>query len=185
MTSEVDGHRLTRENILDILYLLMIAGLDTVASSFSCIIAWLAQHPEERRELTADRTRWALALEELMRFESPVFVGTRLATKDVEINGRAFTAGTTFIVSWAAANLDPAAFEDAQTVKLDRSPNKHIAFASGMHRCLGSHLARLELRTALQRLHERIPDYRIDPDDEMVYETVGVRGAKRLPIVWD
>jgi cytochrome P450 len=74
MTAEVDSHRLIRENILDILYLLMIAGLDTVASSVSCLLAWLAQHPAERHALTVEPARWPTAIEELMRYESPVFM---------------------------------------------------------------------------------------------------------------
>ena len=87
-------------------------------------------------------------------------------------------------MSWSAASLDPEAFEEPATVRLDRSPNRHAGFATGRHRCLGSHLARTELRIAMEELHRRIPEYRIDPDDDLQYTAVGVRGASRLPIVF-
>ena len=125
----------------------MIAGLDTVTSSFSCIIAWLAQHPAERAWILEDprtvargnRGADALRIAGVLRHAQ----GDR---RPVEIGGNAYPAGTAFKISWAAANLDPEAFPDPLTVDLQRNPNKHIGFASGFHRCLGSHLARLELR---------------------------------------
>jgi cytochrome P450 len=183
-SAEVDGERLTRLQLLDITYLLMIAGLDTVASSLSCVLAWLARHPAERRWILEDPARWPDAIEELIRYESPVMYGSRTALEDVTVNERPFPAGTTFHVSWSAASLDPEAFEYPATVRLDRSPNRHAGFATGRHRCLGSHLARTELRIAMEELHRRIPEYRIDPDDELQYTAVGVRGASRLPIVF-
>jgi cytochrome P450 len=183
-SAEVDGERLTRLQLLDITYLLMIAGLDTVASSLSCVLAWLARHPAERRWILEDPARWPDAIEELIRYESPVMYGSRTALEDVTVNERPFPAGTTFHVSWSAASLDPEAFEEPATVRLDRSPNRHAGFATGRHRCLGSHLARTELRIAMEELHRRIPEYRIDPDDELQYTAVGVRGASRLPIVF-
>ena len=184
INAEVDGERLTRLQLLDITYLFIIAGLDTVVSSLSCIIAWLALHPEERQWILDDPTRWADAIEELMRYESPVMYGSRTALEDVVVGGCPFPTGTTFHVSWSAANLDPTAFDDPAEVRLDRSPNRHAGFATGRHRCLGSHLARMELRVAMEELHRRIPDYRIDPDDGVEYTALGVRGATRLPVVF-
>jgi cytochrome P450 len=185
LLAEVDGQRLTRQNMLDILYLLMIAGLDTVTSSLSLMIAWLAEHPDERRWLAEDPGRWPNAVEELLRYLSPVFFANRLATEDIELGGQSFPAGSHFIVSWHAANLDPAVFDDPMRVDLARHPNPHIGFANGFHRCLGSHLARLELRVALEQLHRRIPDYRLDPDDPPQFVAYGVRGAHHLPVRWD
>jgi cytochrome P450 len=184
MTAEMDGHRLTDENIQDICYLLMIAGLDTITASLGCILSWLARHPDERRWVLDDPSRWPLAVEELMRYESPVPGGTRFATKDVEVNGRTYPAGTQFAVSWSAANLDPDVFDDPLTVRLDRQPNPHIDFASGWHRCLGSHLARMELRVTMEEFHRRIPDYAIKPGAEVPYLPLGVRQPLSLPVVW-
>ena len=119
-----------------------------------------------------------------MRYESPVTGGTRYATSEVTLpDGEVIPAGSSVVVSWAAANLDPAAFPDPLRCDLERSPNPHIAFASGFHRCLGSHLARLEMRSALDEWHRRIPDYEIEPGHELTYP-MGVRTPDFLPLVW-
>jgi cytochrome P450 len=184
LTAEVDGHRLSREDILDICYLLMIAGLDTVAASLSCILAWLATHPDQRRRVVADPTMWPDAIEELMRWETPVPAAIRTPTLDMQIGEHTLSAGTDVIVLWAAANLDPAKFENPMTVDLTRRPNPHYSFASGFHRCLGSHLARLELRAALTQFHRRIPEYQVEPGVELTYEGLPVRLARPLPLTW-
>jgi len=181
---EVEGEQLTRTQVLDIMYLLVIAGLDTVVASLSCILAWLAQHPTERAWLFADGDRWPLAIEELMRYESPVMYGTRLAAAEVKIGGREYPAGTVFNISWAGANTDPLSFPEPDRVILDRTPNRHAGFATGRHRCLGSHLARMELRVAMEEFHKRIPEYRIDPDGELIYTSYAVRAASQLPITF-
>ena len=184
ITAEVDGHSLTRENILDICFLLMIAGLDTVAASLSCIIAWLARHPEERRRVVANSDMWPDAIEELMRWETPVPMGSRTPTVDTQIGDTVVEAGTQVAVLWASANLDPKKFKDPLTVDLSRRPNPHYSFASGFHRCLGSHLARMELRAALDQFHQRIPDYELTPGAELKYEALPVRLARPLPLSW-
>ena len=184
LTAEVDGHRFTREDILDITYLLVIAGLDTVAASLACILCYLARHPEQRRWILADKSRWPAAIEELMRFESPVTEGTRKPLVDIELGGEKIAAGTVCHVSWASANLDPAVFPDPLKVDLTRTPNPHIAFASGFHRCLGSHLARLELRAALDQFHARIPDYRLGVPVEELAFSGNPRTPEKLPLTW-
>jgi cytochrome P450 len=184
LTAEVDGHSLTRENILDICFLLMIAGLDTVAASLSCILAWLARHPEERKRVVANPEMWPDAIEELMRWETPVPVASRTPTVDTQIGDTVVEAGTQVTVLWAAANLDPEKFTDPLTVDLTRRPNPHYSFASGFHRCLGSHLARMELRAALDQFHKRIPDYELTPGAEFKYEAMPVRLAQPLPLSW-
>jgi len=184
LTTEVDGERLTREDVLDITYLLMIAGTDTVGSSLACMLCWLARHPEQRRWILADPSRWPLAIEELMRFESPVSEGSRMPMVDIELSGEKIDAGTLCHVSWAAANLDPEVFRDPLRVDLARSPNPHIGFASGFHRCLGSHLARLDLRVALGEFHRRIPEYELAvPVEDLVF-TGNPRTPDHLPLRW-
>ena len=117
-----------------------------------------------------------------MRFESPVHLGHRWIAEDIEVEGRRFQGGTKVMVVWASANLDPDAVGDPLTVDLERADVRHVGFASGFHRCLGSHLARLELRIALEELHRRIPDYRITPGAAPVYLNYGVRAAIQLPL---
>jgi cytochrome P450 len=183
MDLEVDGRPINREELLSISHLLMIAGLDTVAASLACILSYLARHPDERKRILEDPALWPSAIEELMRFESPVTGGSRKALADVQLESGTVSAGTVCAVSWSAANLDPEFFEDPLTVDLARNHNPHIAFANGWHRCLGSHLARMELRAALDVWHQHVPDYEIAPGVELRY-----RGNPRTPhnldLVW-
>jgi cytochrome P450 len=184
LASEVDGDRLTREELLDILGLLMIAGLDTVTASLSCFLSFLARHPEQRAKIVAKPEIIPSAVEEMMRFESPVSEGYRRVEEDLDLpSGTTIPAGSFVHVSWSAANLDPNFFDDPMRVDLERSPNRHIGFASGFHRCLGSHLARVELQTAMSVWHERIPDYRVEDGTELSY-SVNPRAPHKLPLVW-
>ena len=119
-----------------------------------------------------------------MRYETPVTDGNRLTNVDLELpSGEHIDAGTRLISSWSAANLDSAYFNDPLQVDLLRSPNPHVAFASGFHRCLGSHLARMELRTALAVWHRLIPDYSIAADTTLTYSG-NPRAPHHLPLVW-
>ena len=186
MTFEVDGQRLNRDQLLNVMHLLMIAGLDTVTASLTCIVGWLARHPQEQQMLRAEPARLPAAIEELMRFENPVLTGgMRYAIADTEIAGVPIRQGDKIDVCWTTADLDPDQFPDPLTVDLERPGNRHIAFASGIHRCLGSHLARLELRTAIGTLHQRLANYSIAPTEEPVYNHEGVRAATYLPLVFE
>ena len=184
ITAEVDGHRLTREDVIDITFLLVLAGLDTVAASLSCIVDWFARHPEHRDRVVREPDVLPAAIEELMRFHTPVVAGGRFATADFEIGGEQIRAGDHLNVNWAVANLDDDAFECPLDVDFDREAKRHIAFASGFHRCLGSHLARLELKVVLTALHERIPDYALDPEREPGYNNIAIRNVDPLPLVF-
>ncbi len=184
ITTEVEGERLPREDLLDILGLLMIAGLDTVAASLSCMLSYLARHPDDRRGLVSTPERWPTAIEELMRYESPVTDGGRIALADLDLpSGEHVSAGAYLAISWHAANLDPAVFKDPLVVDLDRTPNPHIGFASGFHRCLGSHLARMEMHVALEAWHRRIPDYEITPGSDLTYSG-NPRAPHHLSLTW-
>jgi cytochrome P450 len=184
VTTEVDGERLPREDLLDILGLLMIAGLDTVAASLACFLSYLARHPDDRKRLLSQPALWPSAIEELMRFESPVTDGGRIALTDLELpSGEHIAAGSRMGISWHAANLDPDFFEQPLAVDFERSPNPHIGFASGFHRCLGSHLARMEMQVALQVWHDRIPDYEIKPGSDLTY-TGNPRAPHHLTLTW-
>ena len=186
ITAEIDGEKLTRDDILDICFLFLIAGLDTVSDTLTCSYAFLATHPEHRQQIVNDPTVIPNAVEELLRWESPVPSGVpRIATPDTELpNGEQISAGTAMMVSYGAANVDPSEFGDAFDVRFDRDVNRHIAFGGGVHRCLGSHLARRELRVTLREWHRRIPEYRIKPGhEELVYEP-GLRNVTNLVLTW-
>jgi cytochrome P450 len=186
ITAEIDGEKLTRDDILDICFLFLIAGLDTVSDTLTCSYAFLATHPEHRQQLVNDPSLIPNAVEELLRWESPVPSGVpRIATQDTELpNGEKLSAGTAVMISYGAANVDPSEFGDAFDVRFDRDVNRHIAFGGGVHRCLGSHLARRELRVTLREWHRRIPEYRIKPGHEdLVYEP-GLRYVQNLMLTW-
>jgi cytochrome P450 len=183
LRSKVDGEPITELELLNILFLLMFAGLDTVTASMSCIFAWLGQHPEERDRLVADPSLIPAAVEEIMRYESPVPSGQRFATEDIDLGGGlVIKAGDAIHAIWAAANVDPTAYDDPLRVDFGRGRMNHIVFASGTHRCLGSHLARLELRIAVEELLHRIPDYAVTAGDQLVYDNVSVRAVTHLPV---
>jgi cytochrome P450 len=184
LQTQVDGRPINRDELHGICNLLMIAGLDTVAASLSCLLAHLARNPERRAKIVAEPSLWPSAIEEIMRFESPVTQGFRHVVEDVDLPSGKMTAGTNAIVWWAAANVDAEAFDHPLDVRVERSPNAHIVFASGWHRCLGSHLARMELRAAMDVWHSRIPNYRIREGVELTY-SVNPRAPHHLPLVWD
>ncbi|HEY2332214.1 MAG TPA: cytochrome P450 [Acidimicrobiales bacterium] len=185
LTAEVDGEKLTHEDILDICFLFLIAGLDTVSDSLTCFFAFLANHPEHRRQIAEDPSIIPNAVEELLRWESPVPSGVpRIATQDTELGGQLVKAGTAVMVSYGAANVDPSEFPDGFEVRFDREVNRHIAFGGGVHRCLGSHLARRELRITLREWHRRIPDYGIKPGHEELVYPPGLRSVKDLTLTW-
>ncbi|HEY8216978.1 MAG TPA: cytochrome P450, partial [Acidimicrobiia bacterium] len=181
VAAEVDGIRLSNEDILDICFLFLIAGLDTVTATLTCSVAYLAQHPEHRDALARDLTQVPAAVEELLRWESPVPGVARVCTRDVDIAGERIAAGTRVTVLLGSANTDEREFPEPSQVDFGREGNRHLAFGGGIHRCLGSHLARLELRVALEELHRRIPDYELEPDTDLVYAE-GLRSVEHLPL---
>jgi cytochrome P450 len=186
LSNEIDGEKLTDEEILDICYLLMIAGLDNVSDSLTCMYAFLAQNPEHRRQIANDPSIIASAVEELMRWETPAPVTTpRLCVADVELpGGHTIKAGSVVSAGLGTSNVDPATFGDPLEVRFGRSPNPHLAFGGGVHRCLGSHLARRELRITLQEWHRRIPEYTIKPGHEDLNYPPGPRHVTNLVLSW-
>lgn len=182
--AEVEGHRLSTEDILDICFLFLIAGLDTVTATLTCSVAYLAEHPDHRRALVDDPSLIPGAVEELLRWETPVPGVARFCRHDTTLDGVDIPAGTRVTVLIGSANTDSAEFDDADTVDFRREGNRHLAFGGGIHRCLGSHLARLELRVALEELHRRIPDYALSPGTELEY-TEALRTVEHLPLVWE
>lgn len=183
LDAEADGIRLTREEIIDICYLLFLAGLDTVTASLSCFWSTLAGDEALRRRIAGDPDVIPSAVEELMRWEAPVSMVARVATADTDLGGCPVSRGDAVIVLLGSANTDPSGTPDAGRLELDRSTNRHMAFGGGIHRCLGSHLARLELRVALREWHRRIPDYRIEEGADLRWAPIP-RSLHELPLRW-
>jgi cytochrome P450 len=183
ISAEVEGETLTHQEQLNISFLLMIAGLDTVTGALSLMFSRLARHPEEQQALREDPALVASTVEELLRWETPVQCGHRLATEDLTLpSGYHVKAGDHLQLLWAAGNIDKTFCPEAMSVQLDRKNNRHVAFASGAHRCLGSHLARLELRCALEEFHRRIAEYHLVPGESVRYGSSTVRCAEYLPL---
>jgi len=174
---------ITRDEILDICYLLMIAGLDTVTDALDCSFGFFVQHAAHRQSIVDDPGLIPSAVEELLRWETPVPGVVRMAATETELSGCPIHAGDIVSVSLGAANTDPAAFPSAETVDFWRNPNPHLAFGGGVHRCVGSHLARTELRIALREFHRRIPHYRLPEGFELEY-TLGLRQIENLPLIF-
>jgi hypothetical protein len=176
--AEVDGDRLKDEEIVFTAVLLVLAGIDTTWSTLAAAILHLATNPEDQQRLRDHPELTPTAREEFLRAFAPVTVG-RVVKHDTEFGGRQLREGEMVLVSFPSANRDEAAFDDADAVKLDREPNRHMAFGLGIHRCLGIHVARMELTIALEELLSRIPPFTLA--DEDVHWTLGqVRGPKRI-----
>jgi cytochrome P450 len=180
--AEADGSLLTDEEVLDICFLFLIAGLDTVTASLDCFFRYLSEHPEDRHRIVTDPDGVPAMVEEMLRWETPVMGCARVATRDTQIGDFAVSAGEQVMALFGAANIDEVEFPKAGSLVWDRDANRHLAFGGGIHRCLGSHLARLELRVALREWHRRIPDYRIKPGVELNF-TAGIRTLDTFPMV--
>jgi cytochrome P450 len=183
LAAEVDGKRMTHEEILDICYLFLLGGLDTVTASLGCAVAYLAQHSAQRQALVDDPALIPSAIEELLRWDTPVVQVIRILTRDIEIGGVDLKEGDAVTLVLGSADTDEEKFSDADEVIFERTPNKHVAFGGGVHRCLGSHLARMELRVALEELHRRIPEYAIREGETPIYSTA-IREVTYLPLVF-
>jgi cytochrome P450 len=183
LDATVDGQRLTHEDIVDICFLFLIAGLDTVTATLDCMFGYLATHPEQRKQIAENPSIIPTAVEELLRWETPVMGIVRVAIKDAEVGGCPVRKDERVMVMLGSVNTDEADLADADVVRFDRSENRHLAFGGGVHRCLGSNLARLELRVAVREWHRRIPDYQVADGHELVY-TPSIRSIDYFPMVF-
>jgi cytochrome P450 len=182
LASRFDGEPMTVENVLGSLRLLLIAGIDTTWSGIGSCIWHLARTPADRRRLVDEPALMPTAIEELLRAYAPVTMA-REVVKETSINGCTFRPGQMVMLSFPAANRDPAVFEDADKVIIDRKENRHAAFGLGIHRCVGSNLARLELTVAVEEFLKRIPEFGLA--GEVTWSRGTVRGPRSLPIRFD
>jgi cytochrome P450 len=179
--AEIDGSKLPHEHIRGSMILLMIAGIDTTWSAIGASLWHLAQHPADRRRLATEAGLMDTGVEELLRAYAPVTMA-RLVAKDFDFHGHPFKEGDWLLLPFPAANRDPAAFTDPGQVRLDRARNRHAAFGLGRHRCLGSNLARMELRVALEEWLARYPDFELSDPSAVTWSAGQVRGPRTLPV---
>lgn len=179
-----DGKRvLNDEELFRMFFLLLMGGLHTVQGSLAWTIAHLSKNTEQRAALIADPELIPKAVEEILRIEAAVVPGRR-ATRDIEIGGVQIAKDDQMILMLCSGNRDAAQFADPGALDITRSPNRHLSFGAGVHRCLGSHLGRIELNIALEELHRRIPDYALVKNDPPVFHSTQVRGCARMPITF-
>jgi cytochrome P450 len=185
LQSEVDGHRLTDTEVRGFGVLMLLAGYETTSGAMSMSLLHLAQHPEQRAQLLADSTALAHdAVNELLRYFSPVQVFCRNAARDLDLYGETVPAGDVVLLGYGAANHDPRVFPDPDRCILDRRPNRHVAFGHGHHLCLGANLARLELTIMIERFAELFPDFSLDPERPATWKPRGdIRGLASLHLV--
>jgi cytochrome P450 len=181
LNAEMDGEPLDGEHVGGTLALLLIAGIDTTWSAIGASLWHLAQHPEHRRRLVEDPKVRPFAIEEFLRFYAPVTMA-RIVAKEVEVDGRVMGERDWCLLPFPAANRDPEAFDEAHEFVIDRARNRHVAFGLGIHRCLGSNLARMELTVAVEEWLARIPDFELADPDAVRWSTGQVRGPRELPV---
>jgi cytochrome P450 len=182
--AEADGDKLDENELMSMILLLLVAGSETTTHLISDSVVALEQHPDQKAWLFEDPAeRMERAVEELARFSSPV-QGTkpRFVAQDTEFFGQRLRRGELIMAMVAAANADPAEFDEPQALRLDRFPNPHLVFSSGIHFCLGQQLARVEAQSAVSRLYARFPDLALAPGPIAWIERLGIHGPKTLPV---
>jgi cytochrome P450 len=179
--AEVDGERLTDHRIAGICNLLLVAGIDTTWSSIGSALFHFGSHPDDRRRIAADPDLIPTAVEELLRFYSPVTMA-RKVMEEVTMGEARFIPGDKVLLNFPAANRDPDVFERPDEVVLDRQQNRHIAFGAGIHRCAGSNLARLELQVGICEWFARFPDFELSDPGAVTWAGGQVRGPRSVPM---
>ncbi|WP_280385491.1 cytochrome P450 [Nocardia wallacei] len=179
----IDGEPAPDLEILGMLGLIIGGGFDTTTALTAHSLEWLSEHPDQRELLSNEREHLLdSATEEFLRYFTPAPGDGRTISADVEIENTRFKEGERLWLSWAMANRDPQVFPDPHEVVLDRRGNRHFSFGLGVHRCIGSNVARTVFKSMLTAVLDRMPDYRCDPEGTVHYETIGViQGMRKLP----
>jgi cytochrome P450 len=179
----IDGEPAPDLEIMGNLGLVIGGGFDTTTALTAHSMEWLSQHPDQRERLSRERdTLLDPATEEFLRYYTPAPGDGRTFSDDVEIEGTQFKEGERLWISWAMANRDPSVFAEPNRIVLDRKGNRHFSFGLGVHRCIGSNVARTVFKSMLTAVLDRMPDYACDPEGTVHYETIGViQGMRRLP----
>ena len=182
LNARVDGEPLPFDRVVVNAFLLVLAGLETTSNALTNAFVWLAGHPEERDRLAADLSLVPTAAEEFLRYCGSVHGLPRLALDDLEVGGCQVKTADYLQLDWAAANRDPAAFDAPDELRIDRSPNRHLAFGVGIHRCLGAPLATMEMTVTLTQVLARMPDFRITAGATPEYRHGTVPGYSCVPV---
>ncbi|PQP39540.1 cytochrome P450 [Mycolicibacterium austroafricanum] len=181
--TRIDGQPAPDTEIMGMLMLLIGGGFDTTTALTAHALEWLSQHPDERERLSRDRdTLLDPATEEFLRYFTPAPGDGRTVAEDIEVDGVVLKEGERLWLSWAMANRDPALFQNPDEVVLDRKGNRHFSFGLGVHRCIGSNVARTVFKSMLTAVLDRMPDFQCDAAGAVHYETIGViQGMQHLP----
>lgn len=186
---ELDGDTLNEEEIYSFLLLLLPAGIETTFRSIGNLLFNLLSHPEQLEALRQDRSLLNNAIEESLRFDSPIQTPLRTAVRDTEISGVPIQEGTVVIPIIGAANHDPALNDDPDSFNILRKSIRHVTFGNGVHTCMGLHLAKLETRIAINKLLDRLPGLRLDKDRAQVMDAhirgKTFRSPTAIPVIWD
>jgi cytochrome P450 len=183
--AEIDGEPVPMELKKGYVGLMIFAGIDTTWSAIGSGLWHFGQHPDQRAALVTasdDDMLWQTAIEEVLRYYAPVTMGRKVIA-DTEVAGCPVRSGEQMLLTFPAANHDPDAFEDAHRFRIDRARNRHVAFGLGIHRCLGSNLARLELTVALQEWLRAFPDYELDTTRRTTWANGQIRGPRTIPVL--
>ena len=181
LNAKIYDQPLSPEHVVGTIILLMVAGIDTTWSSIGSSIWHLAQHPSDLQRMVNEPELLPTAIEELLRMYAPVTMA-RIVSQDAEIGGCPVKRGDSVLLPFPAANRDPEVFPDADKVIIDREENRHVAFGLGIHRCLGSNLARLELRVAVEVFIQRFPKFELADASAVTWSLGQVRGPRKLPV---
>ncbi len=183
VSTEMEGRPLDDEEVMGVYYLMVVAGLDTVAASLGLHFRHLAQHRDLQRRLRSEPSLIPDAVEEFLR-RYAIVTTNRTVTKDIDLAGVAMKRGDKVTCSTILASLDPAEFDDPLEVDIERSPNRHVAFSYGPHRCLGSHLARRELTIAMEEWLARVPEFHIAEGEDVPVVPGQLLSVDALPLEW-
>jgi cytochrome P450 len=181
LEAEVDGEKLTQQDILAFCFLLILAGNETTRNAISGGLLALCQNPEQKAKLLGDMTLMDSAVEEICRWTSPLHHMSRYVAEDTEIGGKQIKAGERVLMWYLSANRDEDMFSDPYTFDITRTPNEHLAFGIGEHFCLGAGFARKELKVMFEELFRRFPDIEVDGPAERLRSNF-INGIKHLPV---
>jgi cytochrome P450 len=184
INADIDGAPVERKHMIGILYVLLMAGIDTTWSSLGSSLWHLAGHPDDRARLAAEPELISTAIEEFLRLYSPATMA-RIVSEEVEIGGQRLCPGERVLLPFPAANRDPEVFDRPDEAVLDRGVNRHATFGLGIHRCLGSNLARMELQVGIEEWLKAFPSFRLADDAEVVWNGGQVRGPSSVPVITD